>query len=170
MYWPRLNAKFARRHRGWKFPSIKGKFYADAMFSKVPSIHGDKGGTAFTNGFGYDRFYAWKSKSEHGNAIMSFIHDVGVPQTLVSDGAKENIEGRAKEVCREYRINQQITVPYSQWQNLAEACIREIKKCIRRVLRRTGAPKRLWNYIALWGNGNPTIDRIGHTTTRRPRT
>lgn len=101
-----------RKKAPWlKFPSFKGKFYADAMFSKVPSIHGDKGGTAFTNGFGYDRFYAWKSKSEHGNAIMSFIHDVGVPQTLVSDGAKENIEGRAKEVCREYRINQQITVP-----------------------------------------------------------
>lgn len=140
-----------RKKAPWlKFPSVKGKFYCDAMFSKVPSIHGDKGGTVFTNGYGYDRFYPWKSKREHPDTIMSFIHDVGVPQVLVSDGAKEEIEGRAKATCQEYRIAQKVTVPYSPWQNLAEGCVRELKKGTRSVLRRTGAPKRLWSYGALW--------------------
>jgi hypothetical protein len=58
---------------------------------------------------------------------MSFISDNGVPQTLVTDGAQEEIAGRAKEIMREYRIEHKITVPYSPWQNLAESSIRELK-------------------------------------------
>jgi hypothetical protein len=75
------------------FPSIKGDFYVDSLFSKIPSVNGYKGGSLFTNGLGYDRFYPWQRKSKHADAIMQFIHDVGVPQTLISDNAKEEILG-----------------------------------------------------------------------------
>ena len=99
---------------------------------------------------GYDRVYTWKSKKEHPDTIMDFIQDVGVPQILISDGAKEETLGRAHETCRKYRIKQQITVPYSPWQNAAEASIRELKKSVRRAMRRTAAPLRLWSYCSLW--------------------
>jgi hypothetical protein len=59
---------------------------------------------------------------------MQFIHDVGVPQTLISDNAKEEILGRAQDTCTKYRINVKTTVPHSPWQNLADASIRELKK------------------------------------------
>jgi hypothetical protein len=81
---------------------------------------------------------------------MSFIHDVGIPNDLISDGALEETQGRAGAICREYHINQKATVPYSPWQNLAEASIRELKKCVRRVHRQTGAPLTLWTYSAQW--------------------
>jgi hypothetical protein len=73
------------------FPSIKGDFYVNSLFSKLPAVNGYKGGSLFTNGLGYDRFYPWQRKSEHADALMQFIHDVGVPQTLISDNAKEEI-------------------------------------------------------------------------------
>ena len=50
------------------FPSIKGKFYTDQMFSKVKSMHGDIGGTIFTDGGGYDRFYPWGQNRTAGRA------------------------------------------------------------------------------------------------------
>jgi hypothetical protein len=34
------------------FPSIKGDFYVDSLFSKIPSVNGYKGGSLFTNGLG----------------------------------------------------------------------------------------------------------------------
>jgi hypothetical protein len=140
-----------RKKAPWlKFPSLSGKFYSDLMFSRLPSVHGDKGASIFTNGMGYDRIYPWRLRSEHPEAIMSFIHDVGVPQTLVSDGGKELFEGRSRDVCKEYHIDMKITVPYSPWQNLAEAAIREIKRGTRRVHRRTGAHPRVWTYAAAW--------------------
>jgi hypothetical protein len=75
---------------------------------------------------------------------MSFIQDVGVPQTLNSDNAPEESKGKSKELCRTYRIIQKVTAPYIPWKNLAEASIRELKKAIRRALRRTNTPIRLW--------------------------
>ena len=78
---------------------------------------------------------------------MLLIHDTGVPQTLVSDGGKELFEGKSRDVCREYNIDMKVKVPYSPWQNLAKGTIRELKKGIQRVLRRTGVHIRLWSYV-----------------------
>jgi hypothetical protein len=140
-----------RKKAPWlKFPAIKGKFYADQMFSKLTSVHGHTGATIYTNGLGYDRIYPWKKKADHADTIMDFIHDVGVPQILVTDNAPEEVLGRAKETCRTYRISQQVSVPYSPWQNLAEASIREMKKAVRRAIRITATPPRLWSYCAVW--------------------
>jgi hypothetical protein len=85
------------------FPSIKGDFYVDLLFSKIPSVNGYNGGSLFTNGLGYDRFYPWQRKSEHADALMQFIHDVGVPQTLISEEGPEtpvlNIALMLKRQC-----------------------------------------------------------------------
>ena len=86
-------------------------------------MHGFKGGSIYTNGHGYDRFYPWKTKGEHASTVMNLINEVGIPQVLVNDGAKEEIFGDTREVCRKYRIHQKVTPPYSPWQNLAEASI-----------------------------------------------
>jgi hypothetical protein len=140
-----------RKKAPWlKFPSMKGQFYTDSMYSKVKSLHGDIGGTVFTNGHGLDAFYPWKSRKEHADSLMNFIHDFGVPQTIVSDGAPDLTDGRTRQVCREYPIQQKITVPYSPWQNLAEACIREMKQRVRQVMRHQNVPTRLWSYAAKW--------------------
>jgi len=120
------------------------------MFSKVPSLHNHKGASVFTNGLGYDAVYPWKSKSEHPVALSHFIHDVGIPQTIVSDGAPELTSGDTRTLCNNYRIQQKVTVPYSPWQNLAEASIRQVKQTTRKTLRRTGAPLRTWSYCAQW--------------------
>ena len=63
------------------------------MFSKVLSIHGDNGATVYTNGQGYDVIYPWQTKGDHADTLMSLIQDVGIPQTLISDGGKELIYG-----------------------------------------------------------------------------
>jgi hypothetical protein len=122
------------------FPLVKGVFYVDSLFYKIPSVNGFKGGSLFTNGLGYDRFYP-------------FIHNVGVPQTLISDNAKEEILGRAWDTCTKYRIIVKTTVPHSPWQNLAKASIRELKKTVRRTIRQTNAPPKLWAACTSWTAG-----------------
>lgn len=140
-----------RKKAPWlKFPSIKGHWYSDEIFSKIPSVHGDKGASVFTNGKGFDVIYPWRSKKHHPEALMSLIHEVGVPQIMVSDGGKELSHGKSREICSEYRIKQEVTVPYSQWQNAAEASIRELKKSVIRITRKTGVPRRFWPYAAKW--------------------
>jgi hypothetical protein len=91
--------------------SITGDIYVDSMFSKVPAISGYAGRSVYTNGLGYDRYYAWKRKSEHADTFMSFVRDVGTPHTITSDGALEETHGRARDVCRNYCINLKVTIP-----------------------------------------------------------
>jgi hypothetical protein len=118
------------------------------MFSKVTALHGYTGVSVYTNGLGHDRIYPWKSKGQHADTIKSFIDDFGVPQTLISNRALEETHGRARDVYRHYRINMKATVPYSPWQNRAEASNRELKKAVRRTIRRTNTPYSLWAYCA----------------------
>lgn len=75
------------------FPNLKGKYYIDTMFAKTMSIRGNKAAQVFTSGHGFDHFYPIKSKSLVGLALVSHIHNVGVPQTIVSDNAPEEIHG-----------------------------------------------------------------------------
>jgi hypothetical protein len=95
------------------FPSLKGDFYTDQMFLKIPSFHNHVGGSVFTNGLGFDRFYPWKRKGEHPKALMEFIHDSGVPHPLVSDNSTEETQGATCDLCRKYHIKQHPSVPHS---------------------------------------------------------
>ena len=134
-----------------KFPTLWVDLYTDTMFSgRVPSIRKCTAAQVFTNGRGYDRFYPIRSKAFAPDSLMSFIQDVGIPKTIISDNAGEEIHGDWATTCRKFRIEQKHTVPYSPWQNLAESAIREIKRSIAKLLRRTTAPKRLWCYAGQW--------------------
>ena len=142
--------KVRQRLNHLNFPNLKGTFYTDTMFSKVKSTRGFNAAQVFTDGRGYDQIYPLVSKKRASEALMSFIHDVGIPQTIVSDNASEETQGKFEETCRKYRIEQKQTVPYSPWHNLAEASIRELKVGIRRTMRRKRMPKRLWCFAAQW--------------------
>ena len=72
------------------FPNLSGKWYTDTMFSNVQSVRGHLTVQVFTNGRGSDHFYPMKSKGMVGpNALMPFIREVGIPQTIVIDNARE---------------------------------------------------------------------------------
>jgi hypothetical protein len=101
----------------------------DQMFSKIKDVQNYSGGFVFTKGLGYDRFYpCWRSKGEHPNALKEFINDVGIPKTLISDNALDQVYGESRKICQKYHIRQRVTVPHSPWQNLAKTSIRELKK------------------------------------------
>ena len=82
-----------------KYPSINVKMYGDAMHSKVPGLGGETGATILTNGKGFDHVYPWKTKDDYAKSLMKFIHDVGIPKTLVTDGASEMQKGKRPRGC-----------------------------------------------------------------------
>jgi hypothetical protein len=106
------------------FPNLSGKWYSDTMFSKTKPVRGRLTAQVFTIGRGIDHFYPMKSKAMAGpNALMPFIQEVGVPQTIVTDNAPEEVHGEFGKICCQLRIRQEQTVPYSPWSNLAESTI-----------------------------------------------
>ena len=132
------------------FPTLRGTTFSDTMSSNIQSTRMNTGGQVFTNGCGFDRFYPHKRKGDAHLGLSKDISLYGAYETIVTDGAKEELLGEWQRTCHKYRIQQQVTPPYSPWWDKAEASIREIKKCDVRLLRRTNAPLRLWDYGAEW--------------------
>ncbi len=68
----------------------------------------------------------------------------------MTENASEEVHGDFGKICRQFRIRQEQTGPYSPWSNLAESMIRELKVGIRRSLCRSKAPRRLWCFCGKW--------------------
>ena len=118
-----------------KFPTVKGRFYTNTMFSKVESTRGNKAAQIFTNGLGLNRSHPMKGKGEASEALMSFINDTGIPQNLVSDGALEESKGNWEKVTKKYPFRQKLIIPHSPWANLAESSVRDFKAGVQRATR-----------------------------------
>ena len=131
----------SKRHR------LNDTFYTDTMFSGVKSLRGNKCAQIFTNGK-YVHLEPGERKSQAGEALGSMIDEVGIPDKIVFDGAKEQT-GRKSEfmkIVKKNRISHWQTEPYSPWQNRAEDQIREVKRRWRLLKQRKKVPTRLWDY------------------------
>ena len=122
--------------------------YSDTAFPGLQSIRKNNCAQIFTNGYGWDHFFPMRSKSEAGDFLGAFVRETRViPELLVTDGAGEESGAIWAKNRKRYGIGQRYTLPYSPWQNRAEASIRELKKLMRRFKHRTQSPKRLWCFL-----------------------
>ena len=117
-----------------KYPSINFKMYRNAMHSKVPGISGETGTTILTNGKEFDPVYPWTTKDEYAKSLIEFIHDIGIPKTLVTDEASEKQKVKGCKVADLHNVNLKVMVPSSLWQNLAEASVQECKSMTHQLM------------------------------------
>lgn len=129
-----------------QFPNLNEIFYTDTATASIKSCRQYRYAQVYTNGKGYDRFHPMKNKSDASYSLSTFVQEDGIPKQLITDGAKELTLTEWDKICRKLHIYQSATLPYSPWQNKAEASIRELKKKIRTMTRNKRSPRRLWCY------------------------
>ena len=85
----------------------------------------------------------WKREAHEILSVL-FKRD-GVPNNMIMDGAKTQIQGDFKKKRREsgYHIIQ--VKPYSPWSNSCEVVIKMLKQTPGRDLRQSKYPKVLWD-------------------------
>ena len=123
-----------------------GRFSSDTFFSNCRSLRGNQCFQLFTNKAAYTKTYCMESKSDAHFALNRFVHEVGVPTELHTDGSKEQALGRWKQICQKHAIYRTWTEPHSPWQNLAEKAGGIIKARCRDMMRRSNTPIVLWDY------------------------
>jgi hypothetical protein len=69
-------------------PRLKGMWYLDTLIANVKSLLGNKCANVFTNG-NYTKVVPMTSWKEAAESLIDFTDDVGIPETLVTDGATE---------------------------------------------------------------------------------
>ena len=116
------------------------RFHTDTLFSKVKSILGDTCAQLYTNSIGYTKVYPMSAEHKAHESLTTFIHQVGIPHELHSDGAKALTQGEFQKKTRKYEIHTSETEPYSPWQNHAERENKIIKKLGRYFMQSTNTP------------------------------
>jgi hypothetical protein len=77
---------------------LNDTFYTDTMFSGTKSLRGNTCAQIFTNGK-FVHLEPNVRKSQAGKSLNSMIDDVGIPDRIIFDGAKEQT-GRKSEFMR----------------------------------------------------------------------
>ena len=94
----------------------------DSLFARCKSLRGNTILHCITNGKCTRAFpVADKTSQTAADCLSDFIDDVGIPQVLWTDGAKE-YQGHNtafRKVCNKYRIDLRMTEPGQKNQNHA---------------------------------------------------
>ena len=133
-------------HGGRVFWKQRTKMYTDTMFSEVKSSRGNTCAQMFVTAEGLPTGEPLKTKADAYLALEGFCRNVGVPKTLVSDMAKEEMHGLWEKVRRTNLIDQRYTEPYSGWQNRCEDEIREFKRHQQRIMSLHKCPEVFWDF------------------------
>ena len=127
---------------------LNGDWFTDTLFSKVTSIQGNTCAQVYTNG-SFITVHPLDSKAKIAQSLTEFTDDVGIPDTLLSDGAPEVVGSKTdfmKEVNR-LKIRLKRSEAGRSNQNYAAECeIGVLKKRWRNRMLRKKVPPRLWDY------------------------
>ncbi|KAI2500467.1 Reverse transcriptase (RNA-dependent DNA polymerase) [Fragilaria crotonensis] len=82
---------------------LNGNWFTDTLFSKVVSIQGNVCAQVFTNGQ-FTTVHPMDSKSKVAHALTEFADDVGIPDSLLSDGAPEMVGPKTEFMKEVHRL------------------------------------------------------------------
>ena len=102
----------------------------------------------FVSDKGFLAVYPMRSKAEFPDALKLFCKEIGVPERLIVDGAREQTSRKVKSFTQEVGTTLQVLEENTQWANRAELYIGLLKKQIRKDLQESKSPMVLWHLCA----------------------
>ena len=128
-------------------------FYSDTMFSKVKSLKGNTCAQVFVAEY-FVRVHPMPSKANAGRALQVLAEDIGVPNQLVIDGAKEQTGANTDFMKSVQWLKMRIRnlEPYSPWQNRCETTIGFLKKRWKQMIAQKNVHRRVWDYALVYNS------------------
>jgi hypothetical protein len=86
-----------------------------------------------------------KKEKESHEALSLLFHRYGVPNVMVMDGAKAQVQGEFRRKLRDAGCHIRQTEPHTQSSNMGEGGVRKLNRGVGRQMMPSGCPKRLWD-------------------------
>ena len=131
-----------------RYRRLNTDMYTATMFASKKSLRGNNCGQIYVNDLDFTRFYPMKDRTEVPATVLQFFREEGVPTTRILDGAREQIGQKVIKTCSDTNCKIKRLEFETPWANRAEMGIRELKRGVRRLMRFTNAPLRLWDYCS----------------------
>jgi hypothetical protein len=102
--------------------------YTDTMYSTILSRQDKKSAQIFCTDFGFVRAFPMKRENEAHEALSFLFHRNGVPNVMVVDGAKEQVEGEFRRKSCDAGCHIKQTEPHTQSSKMGEGGVREFNR------------------------------------------
>ena len=139
-----------------------GKFASDTFKAKIKSTRGNLYAQLFCNRGNFTHVVPIPTKSSANAALDQFLHHIGIPNEMLTDGALELTKSDWGRTCIRHSIIQNTTEPHTPKINPAESQGGLLKRKIRDVMRRTNTPVRLWDYAWEYISGIRSLTATNH--------
>jgi hypothetical protein len=144
MIHPNFTKRYKTNYRQLRYRCLPVTMYTDTMFSTILSRQNNKAARIFCTNFFFVRVFPLKKEKEAHEALSLLFHRYGVPNVMVMDGAKAQVEGEFRRKLCDAGCHIKQTAPHTQSSNMGEGDVRELKKGVGQQMLCSGCPKRLW--------------------------
>jgi hypothetical protein len=93
MIHPSLTKRYNKNNRQLRYRILPVTMYTATMFSTILSRQDNKAAQIFCTDFGFVRAFPLKKEKEAHEALSLLFHRDGVPNVMVMDGYKAQVEG-----------------------------------------------------------------------------
>ena len=148
---PSLSRKYRTNDKMLRYPRVYTKVFMDTMFASTKSTKSIRGFTScqvFATEFGHVFTVLMSSKSgkEVSLAIKRYFKEIGVPEKLICDQAREQVKGDSKILCHDAGCTVVELEKGTPSSNRAERAIKTLKDETKNDLFQSNCPMVLWDY------------------------
>jgi hypothetical protein len=119
MIHPSLSVRFRKNDRQLRYRRLPVNCFTDTIFSNSKSRQGDKAAQVFCTSNGWTRAFPMANKKDAHEALSLLFHWDGVPNVMVMDWAKAQIQRDFRRKLREAGCHIKQTDPHTPKSNAA---------------------------------------------------
>ena len=145
-----LSRRFGTNDRMLRYRRLKSTFFMDTFFvtAKAKSVRGFTMMQLFVSDKGFLKVYGMKTVKDIALAVKLFAKEVGAPDCFVCDPQANQKSKEVRDFCSQIGTTLRVLEESTQHANRAELYIGLLKESIRKDIRESGSPLRLWCYCA----------------------
>lgn len=149
--YPTLNRRFHQNDRMLRYVHLRCNSFMDTMFASKQagrSVRNYNSAQVFATEFGHVFVVCMEDKkgATIASALKRYFKEVGVPEQLIADGAREQVQGSARLLCQESGCAIVELEKGTPRANRAERYIQMLKNETWSDMHKAGSPMAFWCY------------------------
>ena len=136
-----------------RYKRLETEMYTDTLIARCKSLDGNTCAQIYCTPFMFSYVRPMRAKSEAHLSLDDLFRKYGVPHTMIPDNAKELTKAEFKRKCDKAQCWLKPVESYTPNANLAEDCIRELKRLYRYTMTKNNAVEFVWDWCLRWVSG-----------------
>lgn len=146
---PTLVRNFTTNDRMLRYKRIHEYFFMDTFFATKRGGKSSRGHTCcqlFVSDKGFVYVVPMRQKSDVLQAVKQFAKEIGAPDAIISDSAREQKSLAVRKLCINMGTELRVLEEGTPWANRAELYIGLLKESVRKDMLESNSPLPFWDY------------------------